>query len=165
MLVKKALKNIPPCERPKTPRGGIKEKYLAGAQICEIQGCGKILTVDYYSSKDGDLQVRFFCDTKNYITYRPKDDKWAAKYMLSYEEVAECGEMPVYADLKSIKLVNDFLNGRHVDSFYSYGCNYSASRRTKGIAAAIDRYIYDYEEEQRRKAAERREALFDSRCR
>lgn len=166
MLVKKALKNIPPCERTKAPRGGIKEKYLAGAQIREIQGCGKILTVDYYSSKDGDLQVRFFCDTKNYITYRPKDDKWAAKYMLSCEEVAECGEKPVYADLKSIKLVNDFLNdGRHVDSFYSYGSNYSAARRTKGIAAAIDRYIHDYEEEQRRKAAERREALFDSRRR
>lgn len=60
MLVKKALKNIPPCERPKAPCGGIKEKYLAGAQIREIQGCGKILTVDYYSSNDGTLQVRFF---------------------------------------------------------------------------------------------------------
>lgn len=165
MLVKKALKNIPPCERPKAPRGGIKEKYLAGAQICEIQGCGKILTVDYYSSKDGDLQVRFFCDTKNYITYRPKDDKWAAKYMIPTAELAECGRLPVYAAASTIKLVNDFLNGREIKSFFSYGTNYNTWRCTEGIAAAIDRYIHDYQEERRRSAAQRREELFDNRRR
>lgn len=165
MLVKKALKNIPPCERPKAPRGGIKEKYLAGAQIREIQGCGKILTVDYYSSNDGTLQVRFFSDKKNFITYQPSEDKWAAKYMIPTAEIAECGRLPVYAASSTIKLVNDFLNGREIKSFFSYGTNYNTWRHTEGIAAAIDRYIHDYQEERRRSAAQRREELFDNRRR
>lgn len=162
MLIKKRLKNIPPCKRPETSPEGIKEKYLAGAQICEIDGCGRILIVDYYNSKDGMLQVRFFCDKKNYIKYQPQNDKWSKGYLLSNKELDGSCDTPVYADKKSIKTANDFLNEREEISSF---CNYSGrySRYVKGMEAVIDRYIYEQEREQRAAARDRRDALFNER--
>ncbi len=159
MLIKERLKKIPLCKHPKMPHKG-KEKYLAGAQICEIESCGKILIVDYYSRKSGALQVRFFCDKKNYIKYCPQNDKWSKGYLIPNEELSGYN-IPVYADKKAIELANNFLNEREINSFCNYSNRYS--RYVEDMEAVIDHYIYRMESERRAAANDRRDALFNER--
>lgn len=61
MLYKSELKKIPPCPKPNPSKEELRDKtYIAGIAICEVTRCGKVLTVDHYSTSDEKLQVRFF---------------------------------------------------------------------------------------------------------
>lgn len=162
MLYKSELKKIPPCPKPNPSKEELRDKtYIAGVAICEVTRCGKVLTIDHYSTSDEKLQVRFFSDGTNYVIYDCVNKSWFQKYITPIIQTKKNRYIskPAFATETDIKKAAKFLNQRTDAYFYSMYTGYKACSST-GITAVIDCFIQDKKREERDNAAERREAEF-----
>lgn len=156
MLIKEELKKVPPCKCPKLSKKELSKNptYSVTVKICEVPHCGEILVADYYSTEDSVLQVRFFSDAKNYISYVVKDDKWTIKALrnllhikwsdyLSYK-ISEYTEALEFLDVQ--KPYNDYRT-------YYIGNEYL---RCEGVFGVCSKFIQEINSEKSRKASERK---------
>ena len=156
MLIKEELKKVPPCKCPKLSKKELSKNptYSVTVKICEVQHCGEILVADYYSTEDSILQVRFFSDAKNYISYVVKDDKWTTNAIrnllhinssdyFSYK-ISEYIEALKFLDVQ--KPYNDY-------RAYYIGNEYL---RCEGVFGVCSKFIQEVNHEKHRKASDRK---------
>lgn len=148
MLIKAELKKVPSCECPTFSKKELKEvQYIAAAKVVEVDRCGEILVVDYYSSKDKKLQVRFFSDGKNYISYITDEDKWS-KVTIANLINGECKSIETHR-----KLAARFLGLSDYVGKYSV---WIGNKSVEGMKAVCSRFIANISQEQSRKASNRK---------
>ena len=150
MLVKKELKEVPPCDCPEFAKKVLGQaKYVAAAKVCKLSRCGEILTVDYYSIEGYNLQARFFSDGKNYIIHLPERDEWTTRKLTTL--FGDDGGMTIPCTEKAEELACDFLNVG--TATWRSGYNIGWYRHIPGVYGVCSKFIHTKEE--RRHEAER----------
>lgn len=148
MLIKAELKKVPFCKCPTFSKKELqKVQYMATAKVIEIDRCGEILVIDYYSSKDKKLQVRFFSDSKTYISYVVDDDKWT-KATVSNLVNGEC-----ISTESDRKFAAKFLGLSEYVAKYTVWIGYKC---VEGMKAVCSRFIANINQEQSRRASDRK---------
>lgn len=155
MLIKAQLKKAPLCEWPTFDKKELeKAQYIATANIIETEKSGQVLVVDYYSSKDKKLQVRFFSDANRCISYLVGEDKWTEKAIYNLI-VGEC-----LSTREHCKLAASFLNisvCREKYNTFVLGYKY-----LKGIVAICGKFTSDIARQKNEKAYYRKWAKVQS---
>lgn len=160
MLYKSELKKVPLTPCPKLGEKELKDiTLIAASREAEIPKCGKVLCVDYYSSKTKELQVRFFSDRKNHVNYVAETDKWNDNYI--YGQPGEINSATTTTDLSTIKhFLKIDCNSVWLNQF---GAGYNYSRQT-GPLAVCNSFVKEKKRESSMGASDRKEALFKERC-
>lgn len=163
MLYKEELKKVPLCELPKASKAELKGKeYIASTEIVDLQRCGKTLIIDYYSTKNKSLQVRFFSDGFSHILYDAVNDRWCKNYVNTtlYDAKLKHPNFDVYCQEKGIKKAASFLNVKETSFWVDlFGGSYNY-RSLYGILAITDRFISKRKEEVKERAREKAEGDF-----
>ncbi len=148
MLVKAVLKKVLSCECPSFSKKELKKvQYIAAAKVVEADKCGEILVVDYYSSKDKKLQVRFFSDGKKYISYVIDEDKWTEITIANLIN-ADCASTE-----KDRKLAAKFLGLSEEVANYNVWIGYKC---VGGMRAVCSRFIANIRYVESTKASDRK---------
>lgn len=149
MLVKEQIKKAPLSECPTFSEKELENvQYIATAKVIKSKKCGQVLVVDYYSSKDNKLQVRFFSDKKNYISYVVDEDKWTNRAIYNLIQ-GECLSIA-----KHQQIAKDFFNIPENKNHFWIWINY---KRIDGIFGYCSYFVQQKMQEKSRKAQEKKE--------
>lgn len=178
MLLKKELKEIPPCKIEHLTKAVVKKNkifFVVSANIVDLKRSGTILVVDYYDTVNYKLQVRFFLnrEDKRYISYLPSNDTWNSsalhnvlyKWFYSNKKIYNfkhpSGEIyRCYYDNEYHAMVSNYLQ-TFTDSFYSY----VHWQRIDGITGTIENYcqkIRDVRNLNRQQSKDNRDSFLNS---
>lgn len=150
MLVKEQLKKAPLSECPTFSKKELENaQYIATASVVEIKKCGRVLIVDYYNSKDKKMQVRFFSDGNNYISYIPSEDKWSNKAIYNLAS-GKCVSLTEHR-----QIAEDFFNVPNYQKNSHLWINF---KKVEGITAACAYFVQGKAKEKSEKARDRKEA-------
>lgn len=178
MLLKKELKEIPPCKIEHLTKAAVNRNkifFVVSANIVDLKRSGTILVVDYYDTISYKLQVRFFLnkEDKNYISYLPNEDTWKSsslhnvlyKWFDSNEKIYNfkhfSGELnQCYYDNEHHAMVSNYLQ-----TFSDYFYSYIHWQRFDGITGTIENYcqkIRDMRNLNRQRSKDKRDDFLNS---
>ncbi len=153
MLIKKYLKELPPCDQPRTTKEQLKGfDYLSAAKTVGVDKCGDILVIDFFEADTKVLKARFFADRDKHIYYIPAEERWTTHTIVN----AFLKKGKSFSSKCDLDAASDFLRQGHWH--WCYTCN----RNLDGMEAICARADRDVEGKKRIKERERADAKLQS---